>query len=125
MISVSVDSIVSGLVGLGSRILAPGGRLVFLYPIEREIYDIAGISHLKYPNFTLIDYSENPLSEKKSRILVTLQKNLSNAEFEKLQQKEKEEQEKFLAEKEATSQGNSEEDTTSTALNNANTEQKS
>jgi len=91
MISVSVDSIVSGLVGLGSRILAPGGRLVFLYPIEREIYDIAGISHLKYPNFTLIDYSENPLSEKKSRILVTLQKNLSNEEFEKLQQKEKEE----------------------------------
>jgi len=100
MISVSVDSIVSGLVGLGSRILVPGGRLVFLYPIEREVYNESTISHLKYPNFTLVDYSENALSEKKSRILVTLQKNLSNEEFAKLEKKKQEELEKEIAEKE-------------------------
>lgn len=35
-LTVSVDYIVNGLVGLANRVLSPGGRLVFLYPIERE-----------------------------------------------------------------------------------------
>lgn len=73
-ISISVDSIVNGLVGLANRLLVPGGRLVFLYPIDRDTYNISGLADLSFPNFSLIDYSENTLSEKKSRILITLQK---------------------------------------------------
>ncbi|KAL4471452.1 hypothetical protein ABPG74_008345 [Tetrahymena malaccensis] len=80
-LTVSVDYIVNGLVRLANRVLTPGGRLVFLYPIEREHYNSTGIEKLNYPNFTLVDYSENPLSEKKSRILVTLQKNKAIKEF--------------------------------------------
>lgn len=80
----SVDSIVEGLVDLANKILVPGGRLVFLYPIDREVYNSKGISNLKYPNFTLVDYSENVLSEKKSRILITLKKEKPIAEFLKV-----------------------------------------
>lgn len=49
--TVSVAVIVAGLISLADRVLVEGGRLVFLYPIEREIYNKQNIAGILIPNF--------------------------------------------------------------------------
>jgi len=80
-----MDTIVEGLVTLANRILIPGGKLVFLYPMDKDKFVSKGLSQFSFPNFTLLDYAENPTTEKKCRILITLKKNLPIQIFNEMQ----------------------------------------
>jgi len=89
-----MDNIVEGLVALANRVLIPGGKLVFLYPMDKDKFVSKGLSQFIFPNFTLLDYSENPITEKKCRILITLKKNLPIAIFNGIQAEKQASQEK-------------------------------
>ena len=49
-----------------------GGRLVFLYPIYEEEKFVGTENLPPYEDFEVVDMSENVLSSKNSRVLVTL-----------------------------------------------------
>lgn len=53
---------------------------MFLYPIIREGFSREELVNtlLNYSNFNVVDISENTLSDKKSRLLITMQKRESN-----------------------------------------------
>ena len=74
------EIIFAGLLNIGRKYLKVGGRLVFLYPIYEEEKFI-GIKNLpEHKDFEVVDMSENILSSKNSRILVTLEKKQHNFE---------------------------------------------
>lgn len=60
------------LMELADRVLKVGGRLVFLLPTERELYDDKALP--RHPRLEIIANSENVLSRKISRRLITMVK---------------------------------------------------
>jgi tRNA (guanine10-N2)-methyltransferase len=68
------------LMELASRVLRVGGRLVFLLPTERELYDPESLP--SHPRLELVANSENILSRKISRRLITMVKLENTQVFE-------------------------------------------
>lgn len=60
------------LLELADRVLRVGGRLVFLLPTERELYDDKALP--RHPRLKIVANSENVLSRKISRRLITMVK---------------------------------------------------
>ena len=54
--------------------MAPGGRLVFLYPVDKTI-EKEGEMFPRHKSFQFNDHSECPMSSKKSRYVLTYTKN--------------------------------------------------
>ncbi|KAI9071479.1 hypothetical protein K1719_046556 [Acacia pycnantha] len=69
----SLVECVHDLLDLAARMLVPGGRLVFFYPVLRE--DDSAETHFpEHPCFRLISSSEQILSSRYSRVLLTMVK---------------------------------------------------
>ena len=62
--------------GLACRVLKKGGRLVFLYPVERSEFKHTPEELPSHEEFELIDFCENPIAGGKSRILITMKRKL-------------------------------------------------
>jgi len=69
---IKVNEIVEGLYRLGSQVLKVGGRLVFLYPVRRGKWKEEDIPTDK--QFRLVEFCENPMNKKMSRICVVAEK---------------------------------------------------
>lgn len=68
------ENVIEGLLNLADHCLKLGGLLVFLYPVDRENYKGVAEDLPKNDHFELQSYSENTLTSKYSRILVTMKK---------------------------------------------------
>lgn len=75
----SLVECVHDLLDLAARMLVMGGRLVFFYPVLRE-EDCAFNQFPEHPCFTLISSSEQILSSRYSRVLLTMVKRNSYTE---------------------------------------------
>jgi len=71
---IAVKELVSELLEMAAKVLCVGGRLVFLYPINRADFHGAADDLPKHERLQLVDFSENQLSLKRSRILITMHK---------------------------------------------------
>ena len=60
------------LLEFAANMLRTGGRLVYLLPTERSLYDVAAVP--SHPSLKLLGNSENVLSRKISRRLITMEK---------------------------------------------------
>lgn len=56
--------------------LVPGGMLVYLYPFDRDHGAATLIDIPQHPMFILLNYCEEWLTLKKSRILITMRKRI-------------------------------------------------
>lgn len=65
-------NIILDLLDISAKILRPGGRLVYLLPTDREVYDSRDVP--THPSLRLLANSENMLSSRISRRLMTMEK---------------------------------------------------
>jgi len=69
------EDVIDGLIDLADGLLRVGGRLVFLFPVDKsKLEDKIDLFKVlpAHSNFKLEDYTENVLAMQKSRILVTM-----------------------------------------------------